>query len=62
MVGLWIVGIFLCLLLMIYLEVNGENVTWYKSNTHKILTTSVIIFSGWVGVFFIIYTMFNDEE
>lgn len=62
MVGLWIVGILLCLLLMIYLEVNGENVTECKSDIHKILTTSVIIFSGWVGVFFIIYTMFNDEE
>ena len=62
MVALWIVGIFLCLLLMIYLEVSGNNITEYKSNTHMILTNLVIVFSGWVGIFLIIYLMFGDGE
>lgn len=63
MVTLWIVGVFLCLILMIYLEISGDNTTEYKSTTHMILTNSVIIFSGWVGIFLIIYLLFyNDEE
>ena len=60
---LWIIGVFLCLILMIYLEISGNNVTEYKSITHIILTDLVIIFSGWTGVFLIIYLLFdNDEE
>ena len=60
---LWIIGIFLCLILMIYLEISGNNVTEYKSITHMILTNLVIIFSGWTGIFLIIYLLFdNDEE
>ena len=60
---LWIVGVFLCLILMIYLEISGNNVTEYKSITHMVLTNLVIIFSGWAGVFLIIYLLFdNDEE
>ena len=63
MVILWIVGVFLCLILMIYLEISGNNVTEYKSITHMVLTNLVIIFSGWAGVFLIIYLLFdNDEE
>ena len=63
MVTLWIVGVFLCLILMIYLEISGNNVTEYKSITHMILTNLVIIFSGWAGIFLIIYLLFdNDEE
>ena len=63
MVTLWIVGAFLCLILMIYLEISGNNVTEYKSITHMILTDLVIIFSGWTGIFLIIYLLFdNDEE
>ena len=63
MVTLWIIGVFLCLILMIYLEISGNNVTEYKSITHIILTDLVIIFSGWTGVFLIIYLLFdNDEE
>ena len=63
MVTLWIIGIFLCLILMIYLEISGNNVTEYKSITHMILTDLVIIFSGWTGIFLIIYLLFdNDEE
>ena len=63
MVTLWIVGAFLCLISMIYLEISGNNITEYKSTTHKILTDLVIIFSGWAGVFLIIYLLFdNDEE
>ena len=63
MVTLYIVGMLLCLLLMIYLEVSGNNVTEYKSTTHMALTNLVIIFSGWAGVFLIIYLLFdNDEE
>ena len=63
MVTLWIIGVFLCLILMIYLEISGNNVTEYKSITHMILTNLVIIFSGWAGVFLIIYLSFdNDEE
>ena len=60
---LWIVGVFLCLISMIYLEISGNNVTECKSTTHMILTDSVIIFSGWAGIFLIIYLLFyNDEE
>ena len=60
---LWIIGIFLCLILMIYLEISGNNVTEYKSITHMILTNLVIIFSGWTGIFLTIYLLFdNDEE
>ena len=60
---LWIIGVFLCLMLMIYLDVSGNNVTECKSTTHMILTESVIIFSGWAGIFLIIYLLFyNDEE
>ena len=60
---LWIVGAFLCLILMIYLEISRNNITEYKSTTHNILTDLVIIFSGWAGVFLIIYLLFdNDEE
>ena len=60
---LWIIGVFLCLMLMIYLDISGNNVTEYKSITHMILTNLVIIFSGWAGVFLIIYLLFdNDEE
>ena len=60
---LWIVGAFLCLMLMIYLEISGNNTTKYKSTIHMILTNLVIIFSGWAGVFLIIYLLFdNDEE
>ena len=63
MVTLWIIGVFLCLILMIYLEISGNNVTEYKSTTHMILTNSVIVFSGWAGIFLIIYLLFyNDEE
>lgn len=63
MVTLWIVGVISCLILMIYLEISGNNTTEYKSTTHMILTNSVIIFSGWVGIFLIIYLSFdNDEE
>ena len=63
MVTLWIVGAFLCLMLMIYLEISGNNTTKYKSTIHMILTNLVIIFSGWAGVFLIIYLLFdNDEE
>lgn len=60
---LWIVGVFLCLILMIYLEISGNNVTEYKSITHMILTNLVIMYSGWVGILLIIYLLFdNDEE
>lgn len=63
MVTLWIVGVFLCLISTIYLEISGNNVTEYKSITHMILTSLVIVFSGWAGVFLIIYLLFdNDEE
>ena len=63
MVTLWIVGVVFCLILMIYLETSGNNITEYKSTTHMILTISVIIFSGWAGIFLIIYLLFyNDEE
>ena len=63
MVILWIIGVFLCLMLMVYLEISGNNITEYKSTTHMILTNLVIIFSGWAGVFLIIYLLFdNDEE
>ena len=63
MVTLWIIGVFLCQMLMIYLEISGNNVTERKSTTHTILTDSVIIFSGWAGVFLVIYLLFyNDEE
>ena len=63
MVTLWIIGVFLCLMLMIYLEISGDNVTEYKSITHMILTNLVIVFSGWTGIFLIIYLLFdNDEE
>ena len=60
---LWIIGVFLCHMLMIYLDISGNNVTECKSTTHMILTNSVIIFSGWAGIFLIIYLLFyNDEE
>lgn len=62
MVTLWIMGVFLCLMLMIYLEISGDNVTEYKSITHMILTNSVIISSGWVGIFLIIYLLFDNGE
>ena len=62
MVTLWIIGVFLCLMLMIYLEISGNNVTECKSTTHMVLTESVIIFSGWAGIFLIIYLLFNNEE
>ena len=62
MVTLWIIGVFLCLILMIYLEISGNNVTEYKSITHRILTNLVIIFSGWAGIFLIIYLLFNNDE
>ena len=63
MVTLWIIGVFLCLILMIYLEISGNNVTEYKSITHMILTNLVIMYSGWVGILLIIYLLFdNDEE
>ena len=63
MVTLWIIGVFLCLILMIYLEISGNNTTEYKSTAHMILTNLVIIFSGWAGIFLIIYLLFdNDEE
>ena len=63
MMTLWIIGAFLCIMLMIYLEISGNNVTEYKSITHMILTNLVIIFSGWAGIFLIIYLLFdNDEE
>ena len=63
MMTLWIIGVFLCLILMIYLEISGNNVTEYKSITHMILTNLVIVFSGWTGIFLIIYLLFdNDEE
>ena len=63
MVTLWIVGVFLCLILMIYLEISGNNITECRSTTHMILTNLVIISSGWAGVFLIIYLLFdNDEE
>ena len=58
---LWIVGVFLCLILMIYLEISGNNVTEYKSITHMVLTNLVIIFSGWAGVFLIIYLLFDND-
>ena len=61
MVTLWIVGVFLCLILMIYLEISGNNVTEYKSITHMVLTNLVIIFSGWAGVFLIIYLLFDND-
>ena len=59
---LWIIGVFLCLISMIYLEISGNNVTEYKSITHMILTNLVIIFSGWAGIFLIIYLLFNNDE
>lgn len=59
---LWIIGVFLCLMLMIYLDISGNNVTECKSTTHMILTESVIIFSGWAGIFLIIYLLFDNEE
>ena len=62
MATLYIVGGFLCLMLMIYLDISGNNVTEYKSTTHKILTDLVIIFSGWAGIFLIIYLLFNNDE
>ena len=62
MVTLWIIGVFLCLMLMIYLDISGNNVTECKSTTHMILTDSVIIFSGWAGIFLIIYLLFNSDE
>lgn len=62
MVTLWIIGVFLCLILMIYLEISGDNVTEYKSITHMILTNLVIISSGWVGIFLIIYLLFDNGE
>lgn len=63
MVTLWIMGVFLCLILMIYLEISGNNIIEYKSTTHMILTNLVIMYSGWVGIFLIIYLLFdNDEE
>ena len=62
MVTLWIVGVVFCLILMIYLEISGNNITEYKSTTHMILTNLVIIFSGWAGIFLIIYLLFNNEE
>ena len=62
MVKIWIIGVFLCLILMIYLEISGNNITEYKSTTHMILTESVIIFSGWAGIFLIIYLLFNNDE
>lgn len=62
MVTLWIIGVFLCLMLMIYLEISGDNVTEYKSITHMILTNLVIISSGWVGIFLIIYLLFDNGE
>ena len=63
MVTLWIIGVFLCLMLMIYLDISGNNVTECKSTTHMILTNLVIMNSGWVGIFLIIYLLFyNDEE
>ena len=56
-------GVVFCLILMIYLEISGNSITEYKSTTHMILTNLVIIFSGWAGVFLIIYLLFdNDEE
>lgn len=60
MVTLWIIGVFLCLMLMIYLEISGDNVTEYKSITHMILTNLVIISSGWVGIYLIIYLLFDN--
>ena len=63
MVTLYIVGVVFCLILITYLENSGNNITEYKSTTHMILTNLVIIFSGWAGVFLIIYLLFdNDEE
>ena len=62
MVTLWIIGVFLCLILMIYLEISGNNVTECKSITHMILTDLVIIYSGWAGIFLIIYLLFNNDE
>lgn len=63
MVTLWIVGVFLCLILISLTEISGNNVIEYKSITHIILTDLVIISSGWAGVFLIIYLLFdNDEE
>ncbi len=62
MVTLWIIGVFLCLMLMIYLEISGDNVTEYKSITHMILTNLVIISSGWVGIYLIIYLLFDNGE
>ena len=59
---LWIIGVFLCLMLMIYLDISGNNVTECKSTTHMILTDSVVIFSGWAGIFLIIYLLFNNDE
>lgn len=61
MVTLYIVGMLLCLLLMIYLEVSGNNVAEYKSTTHMVLTNLVIITSGWAGVFLIIYLLFDND-
>ena len=62
MVTLWIIGVFLCLILMIYLEISGNNITEYKSTTHMILTNLVIMYSGWAGIFLIIYLLFNNDE
>ena len=63
MVTLYIVGVVFCLILMTYLENSGNNITEYKSITHMILTNLVIVFSGWTGIFLIIYLLFdNDEE
>ena len=62
MVTLWIIGVFLCLMLMIYLEISGNNITEYKSTTHMILTNLVIISSGWVGIYLIIYLLFDNGE
>lgn len=62
MATLWIVGAFLCLILMIYLEISGNNITEYKSTTHMILTNLVIMYSGWVGIFLIIYLLFDNGE
>ena len=62
MVTLWIIGVVFCLILMIYLEISGNNITEYKSTTHMILTNLVIISSGWAGVFLIIYLLFDNGE
>lgn len=62
MTSIWLFGAFLCLILMIYLEISGNNITEYKSITHMILTNLVIIYSGWVGLFLIIYLLFDNGE